>query len=200
MKIQAYQCRFSGEIFRLDEREEYISHLTSIREKKKADRQHRNAIREWNKWLTSEKENIKEFSQIAPWVIKNFNFIIKNYGCLHRKNISGECSELKFQCKYKSLASNSHSAPRGKPENWCSGNKNLPNGYPGYTGSISGIVQLIGDHSWLSDVFKFFDICLVGGSGPSRYGEFNYNVNVYIEDWPGLKDELVVKTLKGECQ
>src|ERR1700742_66625 len=117
MKIQVYKCRFTGEIFRLDEKEDYIQHLKELREDMREKRRFNHVRREFESWLAAEKEKICSIEEIAPWILKNQKRIMQacNSGLGPRYSSDSkfdlktdEFTKITFKIKYSKNVSNYH--------------------------------------------------------------------------------------------
>lgn len=120
--------------------------------------------------------------------------------------------------RYSPSASNSHCAPRGKQTNWSGKDKDLPRGYPGFTGRIEGrFVEPI--RKWkrwsnrLDRLDSFYDLCdtthgfsssadvfqmkgLHAGTGGGGLDSFGYGVTLFVDDFPSLKRYVLKQELK----
>jgi len=194
MKIQIYQCRFTKKLFQLDQKEEYIAHLKDLRARKKDNRKHNRKRRDFESWFKSEKEKITGIEELEEWILINFSKIVKFYNALNfHSQFRGKLEKFSLKTTHNTYASNTHSAPNGKKTNWL-GSTDLPRGYPGYIGNMSGVFENH-KHSGVSNIWKFIDIHTGTGSGGNN---FQYSVTIWIDDWPGIAEQYVFKKLKGE--
>lgn len=139
MRVEMYKCRFTGQLFELKDKKEYIKHLKEVRKQLKDAREEKRIRDTFDQWLKKEKETITHIDMIVPWILKNQRFLIKSYSALkysgpwsHEKMypVSDEFVDLTLTASYDPLVSNSHSCPHNGVTNWGGMNKGAPRGYP----------------------------------------------------------------------
>lgn len=147
------------------------------------------------------------FDDIIEWVEKNNNIIfdrVYRLGNFHRaKDVSLARQDFFVQISYLAVTHsesvrNTHCAPKGKRTNWF-GNSDLPVGYPGWHGRIEFTVYDIGVSG--SDIGR--SLLLHTGTGGGVAAKFRpnvlyygYDVKLFEDDWPGLKELVVLNKLK----
>jgi hypothetical protein len=180
--------------------------LKAVREEKQELREYARLKANFHAWLRAEQNKVRAFDEIVPWILENQNRLMRTYNALyaadkkstwHRPFPKGvKFTALNMRCNFSPLASNSHSHPRGGVCNWCNKDSGKPSGYPGWTGSLNGKLELgprQESPSW-SEFFEMIDIHTgTGSGGPS----FQYGVTVFASDWPGVAEELTFKKLAG---
>jgi hypothetical protein len=189
----SWVCPRSKEVF--GSREEYRKHLKSMARINRHDRDVA-AVRE--KFAAKIKTIYKCVSpdEICRWLETHGHEIAQ--GIVYENSLKrGEQPPVEFQLrdvkmtlKFSDHLSNSHSAPEGKEQNWRR-DPNLPLGYPGWAGVISGRYDYRDTVSY-TDVFKATKIRTESGSGNGRI--FHYNVKLFAEEWPSM---LMYQKLKG---
>lgn len=205
MKIQVYKCRFTGGIFSLENKDNYILHLKELRKTMKADRKYKRTKQKFESWLAEEKEKITHIDMIVPWILENQKKLMNAHNDVKDSHWGGkfflntdEFTSIILKTSYNYNVSNSHSSPKVGVENWCNRNKDLPSGYPGFAGSIEGTLKRDLENSGRypsSALLKMIGIH-TGTGGGGNIG-WRYDVKLFIADWPGLGKQLVVDRLKG---
>jgi hypothetical protein len=206
MRVVVRKCPFTGKLFEEKDISKYILHLQQVRDEKKELREYARLKAGWEKWLRAEQAKVRSFAEIAPWILENQNRLIRTYNAFYAPKKKKDYSwnrpfprgskflSINMRANFSELASNSHCAPRGGKMNWCGRNDPAPRGYPGWTGSLSGkldITERQESPSW-SEFFKLFDVHTGTGSGGSS---FQYSVTVFASDWPGVAEELTFRKL-----
>jgi hypothetical protein len=132
------------------------------------------------------------FEAISAWLEANYKILfarqllVGNIGSFRGKEMPRD-----FQIKnvrlvnmqWDDLCSNSHSAPKGKQQNWCgrSDAKGVPRGYPGFRGRIQ---FEIGKHyTYSTDLLRGTGIHTGSGGGGNSS---EYEVTLFAEEWPAL--------------
>lgn len=140
--------------------------------------------------------------------------------CKRRKADEGNrVVGLSWNLTYSNSVSNSHHAPKGKPTNWGAYDKEIPRGYPGFSGRI----WIRYENQPVSFGSSPFDGTCVhtgtGGAGnyrhpiwerlgglfykrsPKLYDKvwhpFSWDVKIFIEDFPELEQAVMVEILKS---
>jgi hypothetical protein len=203
MRVVVRKCPFTGKLFEEKDISKYILHLQKVRDEKKELREYARLKATHEKWLRAEQGKVRSFAELVPWILENQNSLMRTYnafcardkGSWYRKFPRGsKITSLNMRCNFSEVASNSHCCPRGGVMNWCGMNDPAPRGYPGWSGSLNGkldITERQESPSW-SEFFKLFDIHTGTGSGGSS---FQYGVTVFATDWPGIAEELTFRKL-----
>jgi len=133
--------------------------------------------------------NATSFSEYVKLCIEYINKINEGIGITY--------SGLKFHSLYYSEnLSNSHSSPIGMPTNW-SGKAELPTGYPGWRGRVTFKKEYVlskkkymssSDYSEINDIYKGI-LGLNTGTGGGGYEECSYDVSLFIDDFPLIKEK-----------
>ena len=114
------------------------------------------------------------------------------------KKMDSECyiEDVKLVVNYNPLASNSHSAPIGKMENWSGSKPGVPRGYPGLVGNIT--IQYNKQPKSMTKAAHEKIVGINTGCGGYRNGKnwtLGYDVTLWVEDFPKIQTELE-KTLE----
>ena len=131
------------------------------------------------------------FEKIAEWVNINSNVFLlnalgnnSNYRYLYNRIVNDFRIEVTYlEGRWSEVVSNNHSAPFGKRTNWGGRVKDAPRGYPGWQGSISFTMS----HevpSFTTNMFNNTGINIGSGGGGGL--KFQYTVELFEDDWPGL--------------
>lgn len=202
MRIQARQCPFTRKIFLEEDRDRYIQHLSDLRASMREKRTQNRAAVEWDRWLSKEKEKICDIEDLAPWIIKNLTHIGRAYNVIKHPRDgdkiyhSDKITNLTIRATYNPRCSNTHCCPRGGVTNWwCK--DDLPRGYPGFSGRISGTLERSRYKSNypVSDLLEFVDIHT--GSGGGGNNNWAYDVTVFEVDWPNITQKITMDILKN---
>jgi hypothetical protein len=206
-QITVWQCPRTKKIFLTQP--EYTAHLRKEAAKTRVQRRQDKARDTFSEWLRNEKETqVLSMEDVVPWLLKNQQMIMD--AVTAKAAVSkGWCDRFyetdKFEKilmdslpRYDSNLSNSHSAPAGGVQNWCAQKKDLPTGYPGYGCRISGKLARLAKHMSQYPYSDFLNIVgihtLCGGGGNESWG---YDANIFLEDWPGIKQGIVFAKLQG---
>lgn len=147
---------------------------------------------EWDNWLLSEKLKITHVDQIDIWFLENQKAIMDGCNLKIRQwpsdkfCKSDEYTKLDFDIKWKSICSNTHAAPSGKPENFRR-KDDLPLGYPGWHGTLEGSLKRAPKNNGSYPYTLAYN--LVGirtHSGGGGNGIHSYTITIFLDDWPGL--------------
>ncbi len=214
MKVQVYKCRFTGKLFELKDRDKYVKHLLILRETMKEKRLEEKMRKTWARWLKTEKKKITHPDQIVPWFLENQKKIMAMVNAQATGSIAShdkfslktdEYTKLELKIHWNPMCSNSHRAPDGKPQNWCAKDPAIPTGYPGWTGHLTGTLKRLPRNNGAypySEAYRLVGIKT--GSGGGGNVDHGYDVTVFLDDWPGLKEEVqkmeedkIVSRLKG---
>lgn len=201
MKISAYKSKFDDKIFLLSQKKDYIKHLKKIRKELKAERSKKRLNSDFEAWFEKEKETIFTIAELSIWIVNNFPKMIDYHNAMVDKNSFEQTRKinsavtldgLEINTIYSPSVSNTHSSPKGLPPNFlCKTDK--PRGYPGFKGRISG--SFGNEYCYgISELFKAFDIHT--GTGGSRGPGFEFEVTIWLSDWPGLSETVLFDTIK----
>lgn len=208
MRIQVRKCPFTGEIFEEKDIKKYIKHLKELRKKMKEDRAHERIRKSWKDWLSEQKKNITSIDQIPEWFLKNQRTIMDACNAIYfddrfeRRNKFVEkdkFTKLEWEnYRYNDNTSNSHVCPEGGVMNWCAKEKDKPTGYPGFKGYLRGCLERPKDRDYsypYSEALRLVGIKTGTGGGGNK--NFGYEFTVFLDDWPGIKENVVFEKLKG---
>lgn len=216
MRIEVYQCRFTGAIFQKKDVKKYIAHLAALRKSKARDRAYMRIRSTWESWLAEEKKKITHVDMIVPWFIANQKTIMDAvsagiqpmYGYNHDGKFydTDSFESISLTATYERNVSNSHACPDNGVTNWCAKDSNKPTGYPGWYGRIEGKLKRLKKHN--GNYPYSSALALVGlktGTGGGGNENWRYEVRLFLADWPGLKEQVremeadvIVRKLKGE--
>jgi hypothetical protein len=208
MRVQVRKCPFTGELFEEKDKAKYIKHLVSLRENMREERKYDRICKTWKKWLVDEKAKIVSVHDIPNWFLANQRTIMNACNALmfnsyYHKNEKfvkeDKFTKLEFQtCSYQHNASNSHQCPDSGVTNWCAKDKTKPIGYPGFTGYLTGSLDRPAKRMHRYPYTEALNIVgIKTGTGGGGNSDFGYGFTIFIDDWPGLKEEIVLKKLKG---
>jgi hypothetical protein len=206
MKIEVYKCRFTGTLFELGQKKEYIKHLKELRKNMKADREYQRIRNTFDKWLAEEKEKIVHVDMIAPWLLKNQQYLMKSCNAMDchawlSDNFfpaTDEFTKIEMTARYSPSVSNTHSCPHNGVTNWGGRVKGAPTGYPGFKINVSGTLKRAKKHMSAypySAIFKLVRIHATAGGGGNE--NWSYCGEIFLADWPGLGQQLLADKLRG---
>ena len=185
---KAYVCPWTEDLFAT--KRGYLTHLVKLRE----TRMHKRARANIRSRKFADFYNQPNLEAIVNWVNTNPEFFFDNAmkrAWSHNAKLLKARDEFWVKITYLDLrysdsVSNSHSAPRGRKQNW-GGRDNAPRGYPGFSGNIE--FQMSHDIGFGSDLFRSMGINTGTGSGGSdhRYG---FDVKMFLEDFPVLEKAI----------
>lgn len=207
MKVMAYKCPYTGKLFDLEDEAEYRKYVNREKAELREIARMEKIRNEFKEWLSKEKESIYTVEEIAPWFLENQRTIMDGMNAIH--NLSKQDRErfqtddifTKLEIKFREfdpLVSNTHVCPRnGAVTNWwCKNDK--PRGYPGWEGQVSGtLVRPLRYNSSYpsSSILNFVDIHTGSGGGGNK--DWSYGVSVFLDDWSGIQETIIVEKLKG---
>lgn len=214
MKILVNKCPDTGELFEDDK--VYKNHRRKILREQRKHEKFNLAQAEFNKWLEVEKEKLHHINDVAPWFISNQRAImdavnsryVTGWNCRGWDKFVPEdvFTELVITGIYEPKHSNSHNCPRNGVSNWCGNRDDLPKSYPGFKVRIYGKLVRPPQHNYrypYSDALNIVGI--LTGSGGGGNDNFNYVGSIFLDDWPGLKEQIrileedqIVSRLKGK--
>ena len=211
MRVQVRKCPYTGKIFEEKDIGKYMIHLRNIREARH-EANHLTRVKDsFATWLLQERTKIISIDEIAPWFMDNQRHIMD----AHNSGISdrwGHSTRDKFHkndrfeninlvVNYNHFISNSHTCPDNGVTNFSQTN-DKPISYRGYSGRISGSLKrsspLIHGYPY-SNAINIVGIKTMSGGGGND--EWGYGVNIFLDDWPGIKNVAegfeIIARLKG---
>lgn len=202
MKVTVNKCPYTGKLFEDDKK--YKAHLQKIRRERTAMRAEEKEKTEFAGWLAVEKEKIIHPNMIAPWMLENQDrlmvaanaFKLGTWSTDKFFPLTDKFTKIELMVKYTPRVSNTHCAPKGKVTNWhCK--PDLPNGYPGWSGNVSGVLTREKKHM---SAYPYSHILnLVGihtGSGGGGNEHWGYGVSLFAEEWPAMAEAETFRLLK----
>ena len=211
MRVQARQCPFTGKLFKEENIEKYVKHLSTVRENNRKKNLHIYLRNTFKDWLAEEKKLITSVDMITPWFLKNQRRIMdaansRNGGSHDKFYDTDTFTELELKnAYYLAYLSNTHSCPNTGVTNFSKLN-GLPTGYKGWGARISGSLNRASKHMYEYPVSKALDLIgIKTGTGGGSNNHFGWSCSVFLDDWPGLieavnnmeKDQIIRK-LKGD--
>lgn len=211
--IQAWQCPETGILFA--DKAEYQRHLRKRGVLRMEQFKLRKARETFDAHM-AEFTKAGSFGDIARWLEENGELIcrfnddrrqeeFKRIVCYQKPKFPDppSISDVSFNdMRWKDLASNTHTAPKGKPTNWSSrDNPHLPVGYPGWTGTLC---YTVANFRGFTNLFNHTPIHTCGGGGTTVRDDkgrdtgatrYRFSVVLYDEEWPLLR--LMLK-MRGE--
>ena len=211
-KVEAWFCPDSKKFFELDKEAEFKKHRAKILRAKRKQALENQQLATHEMWLNEARASISSLHELSEWFMKNYQRFVEssNFGRWYTaKSINRKIQIIEFKCsriQYNGCASNTHSAPSGKVQNWQQ-LSDLPIGYPalifecryGYTPaiecSIAGILVRMGINP------------TAGTSGSFGSSTYHHTI-LWLDDWPGIKADVdaqlkehsnlcIIATLKG---
>ena len=204
MKITVNKCRFTGKLFENDK--EYRNHLAKIRRQQKAERESKRIRAEWDGWFSKEKESITHPDMIAPWFLKNQKFIMKAYvaNCgpfisshdkVYPETDNFDEDKFSFDLNPFDRVSNTHNCPKNGVTNWDQ-EDNKPTYYMGWRGKVKGKFTRNKKHMFsypASKILNFVDLHTGCGGGGNE--GWNFEIYIFLDDWPQLGQSLIFDKL-----
>ena len=190
MKITAYKCPDTGEIF--EWKRDYDRHRRKFLAEQRKKENHQNVLQAFADKLAKFRDTAQTTSDIEQWIVDNSKFLVhRNTVFNHRKKSDLKFTNVNINVRYNDCIANTHSAPFDGVENW-SRLKHLPKGYPGWYGraefSYDGDVD-----GFFSDLFRHTGIDLGTGSGGNKW--YGCEIILWEADWPGLHGKRVLDIL-----
>lgn len=194
VKKQGFICPFTTKIF--EHKSEYVSHLITRRSYlhgRIRHAKHHKKILEFN--------NVETFEELIKWVENNPTIFFDNSQirvqgkpdiCKEDERNAFEIRILNLELDWQDSVSNTHSCPRNGKTNW-SVNKNLPTGYPGWSGRI--VYSQTRIRGYGSEAFRGTGINTGSGGGSEKY---TYDIKLFAADWPNLAKAVSFAKLKNE--
>lgn len=200
MRVEVYKCRATGKIFEKSNVAKYKKHLATIRAASKEARRLATVKETFAGWLANEKLNIKYVDEIAPWFLKNQQFIMDASTALADQTAFSDGTfrpgdvYTSFEITsagYSPNISNSHCCPtNGGVTNWCGRVPDLPTGYVGWTCSLTGTLSRTTERSGYptSSLLDLIGVKTTGGGGGNT--SWRWSAGIFLLDWPGLQHEI----------
>lgn len=207
MRVQVHKCRVTGKIFEEKDRAKYILHLKTTRANQKEERLHKKIRNEFAVWLKKERSEIYDPEDIIPWFLKNQRYIMDAANAIKFTNDDkrwrrgfhpdDKFTKIELKVKYNYFVSNSHQCPDNGVTNWCAKNPGVTS-YPGWEGSIKGTLERPKKYDGNYPYSEALEVVgLKTGSGGGGNQGWQYDVKIFLADWPGLGQILTVNKLKG---
>lgn len=195
MKIEAFKCMDTGKLFEFEA--EYRAHRTRYLRAQAKTRAKEQARAAAVAEVAALKAEVTEVEQLPGWLLRNYAKLMKASKTI-RALPAGKLAEhppeiLSMQLIFSDLVSNSHSAPKSGVTNWYR-DKALPLGYPGFRGQVSwrDNKRWSDHHRARTEMLDLIGVHTGTGGGGT------YECRIYIDDWPGLQQELLFKSLIGQ--
>jgi len=202
-KVIAYQSTFDKKVFRFDQRDMYIKHLKTLRQKNTDKRRIIKARREFELFRTGAADSLSTVEEIEKWVIDNMETIAYSQMATASHGIDklspdSKMIKISFEnLKRYNSVSNSHNAPRNGVTNWGNQNKDRPSGYPGLHGRLHMLLETPDSYGScnISSILTKLGICTGSGGSGSFYSKqvktktqisLSYEVTLFDADWPCL--------------
>lgn len=206
-KVVVRECPFTGKLVKDDG--EYGVHLQAVRAQQQIDRRNQRLHREFDSHIRAAQESCTSIEDIQAWLNDNWPLLRDSWNALHLslKNGHPYSGDLFSACtanfsfdrmRYDGNASNTHCAPRGKPENW-GGKPGVPTGYPGFRGRIYIVFDNLVDPragNPFSDFLRYVGVHT--GTGGGGGGRRQYEATVWLEDWPTMYTTIALAQLAGD--
>jgi hypothetical protein len=222
-KIEAWKCPHSGMLFEVEK--EYKSHLRALSRQRARQAEYKLIVDNIDDVILGERQ-CESAQELCEYVLAHSKeYMIK--GLMH-DYCSGISDALQkghkmefpkytgmkiFDVRWNNLASNSHSAPRGKKQNFCGqGDKDgIPKGYPGWCGNIriwhDKDARIVVHDPKKKRPIKWsvpsFSDCtripsgIQTGSGGGRDDGSYYSVTLFAEDFPAIEKLVSYHMLCG---
>lgn len=145
---------------------------------------------EFDLWLVESKESLSTIADIREWLLNGAIMTALQYSTRKRDWRSKECREfsikdIKFNVRYSEYCSNSHSSPKGFPQNF-SRNPDKPVSYPGFEGMV--YISTVGSYPSFSLSSALSMLGINTGTG----GCTQWDVKVFEDDFPALKAHMAL--------
>ena len=203
MRVVVRKCPFTGKIFEESKIEKYKAHLIEVRNAKRTTRLHNNIREGFNIWLANEKSNIFYPEDIFPWLLKNQEYLMEASNAMIDVNSRDRYAPddryiaLSADVEYKETLSNTHSCPSNGVLNWRR-HEDKPLGYPGWYGHIKGKLLRSKKNNYSYPYTNILKLVRVHtGSGGGGNESWNFDISIFLADWPALKEGLTFSKLKN---
>lgn len=188
-KVQAWQCKYTGKLFEIDNLSGYRLHLAQLARERKREKALAIAKAEYDDWFRTSRAGLNSVSEILEWFSQNVRRIAE-YRLGYKVDKLFEVYNIRSGSviNYNKMVSNTHSAPHGKETNW-GGKEGKPRGYPGLRCNVAFDTRGKCPVTFISELLEYANIrpdC--GGSGSST--DYQYGMTFWIEDWPGLQKDI----------
>ena len=214
-KIEARQCRFTGEIFTSERK--FATHLRKLRKEYRGKREQVRFRRDRDDFFAGMRATCASPQDIEQFIIDNWPHFMRNAwaNCWHRSDKPPtrlpKLISIGISFTWSDSVSCSHRAPltnRWKGlTNWGGDSKDpagmgvlLPRGYPGWRGTIKWEIDKKTDRGHGgqsgSEMLEHTGLQTGSGSGGTRH---HYQLEMFADDWPALYNahirELVKKVI-----
>jgi hypothetical protein len=200
-RITAWKCPHTGELF--ENERLYQNHLARLGRERRREKQRQETQLLEASWWRDFQNREMDVSDLPDAILANQD----RFWAAAKKeihwNIRRRPSNMpqpvlhrftKFQLHWSNAVSNSHSCPRSGVTNWGGQNSNAPRSYPGWLGQVAW--EIVWPKEWDgwypgSDLFRSTHCGIhitSGGGGGWHKGRqsFEYGVEIFADDWPGL--------------
>lgn len=159
-------------------------------------------------------------ADVVPWFLKNQKHIMEATNAIvftsgydkkyHRGFVppTDNFKDVKFSnLNFNYCVSNTHHCPDNGVTNWGRKEEHGIFGYPGWRGDISGSLVRNRKHMYSYPASEALNLVgLKTGSGGGGNERWNFEVYIFLADWPGLQGEinlmeqdLIAAKLKGRA-
>jgi len=182
-------CRQTNKVFLA--REDFYKHLMARRASQTISRRRAQIIAA----ADASAAKCQTIEELEEWLDTTSFFV--DFARLNTPNATSSLANFKFSNIRAGSCSNSHSAPRGLPENWGGRKPGVPSQYPGISCDIRFDGKIKGESLFffgVSDVLKSIGVCTgTGGSGDGK--SFRYDCIIWAQHFPELYRNLIAKKL-----
>jgi hypothetical protein len=220
-KIEAWKCPHTGDIF--EHKDAYERHLRRLAQARREQKRFAAIQEQKEATLAAFRAGLKDVCKIEEYVLEHQNMLwdfarTNQWSFDHRMwskvpvDWYPVVEKIRFGVRYSPMVSNSHRAPLTGVTNWGGRTEGAPRGYPGYTGSVEWWVRLpegkiskAVDTNIAGTLFseKLVAINTGTGGGGGTNPEtglihYRYGVEIFLDDWDGLKKALFLEALVGD--
>lgn len=217
-KVMAWQCPKTDQLFLSK-----VAYRRHLRQLARVNLDHRKiakirAAREEK--AAAFRAGLSSIADIEAYVMKNERMLwdlartwagSTDYGTWKKLPVDWypKIERLRFVLRYSDRVSNTHRCPINGVTNWGGRDPEAPKGYPGYSGSVEWWTILDRknvDSHIAGDLFEDPLVCINTGTGGGgsldNLGmvKYRYGVEIFLDDWPGLRKEVFLRKLAGTEQ
>ena len=219
-KIEAWKCPHTGKLF--EQHSKYKSHLAGLSRQRniaKRRQQHLDAV---DAVILGE-QYCQNAQELCEYIIANSEaYLAKGMLVSRNGDELRTAIELGYdiewpkltgmklhQTRWNDCQSNSHSSPRGKPQNFRS-DPDVPKGYPGWRGNLrvwhdKDAKVVITDKKGKKFRYRipYFSDCVKNacgiytGTGGGLDDGYYCDFTMFAEDYPEIEKQIIVHTLSG---
>ena len=220
-KIEAWKCPHTAKLF--EDEGDYKRHLDILSRRRRLERDRQILVASVDSVIAGEQQ-CQNAQELCEYILANSKeYLIR--GMWHSSNGAALDQAFKrgykikwpkitgmklHQVRWNNSVSNSHSAPRGKPQNFRSSN-GIPNGYPGWRGNLrvwhdkDARVVITDPKSKKKKDYRipYFSDCvshLSGihtGSGGGLNDGYYCDFKMFAEDFPEMEKQITFHILGG---